>query len=237
MENKTGFKTVDIGGFKGAIVSMRAPLKSYHKADSSYQQFWKKDENGVFKDSIQYVIGKNDYDLAKRLIKAGPEHRKFLRGIIVTVEVKQTRGFLQEMDTYSTRLYANSESTMHTLGKDEISLDNFDYPYGKDKESDEAFDAYLVALKRVQSLMNEYKNSNVGTKEYNLELSEIYHQRLKAMLPESWIQTRYYCFSYETLRSMYKQRKNHRLPAWRIDFCNWIKTLPYSEFITGEFND
>lgn len=229
MENRTGFKTVDIGGFKGAIVGMRAPLKSYHKADSSYQQFWKKDENGVFKDSVQYVIGKNDYDLAKRLIKAGPEHRKFLRGIIVTVEVKQSRGFLQEMDTYSTRLYANSESTMHTLGKDDISLDNFDYPSGINKEADVAFSRYLEELKAIQEQMNSWEKGS--------EERELYHQLLKAMLPESWIQTRYYCFSYETLRSMYKQRNNHRLPAWRIDFCNWIKTLPYSEFITDEFDN
>lgn len=229
MGNKTGFKTIDVGGFKGAIVSMRAPLKSYHRADSSYQQFWKKDENGVFKDSIQYVIGENDYDLAKRLIKAGPEHRKFLRGITVTVEVKQTRGFLQEMDTYSTRLYANSESTMHTLGKDEISIESFDYPEGINKNADVSFSKYLEELNAVQEQMNSWEKGS--------EERKLYHQLLKAMLPESWIQTRYYCFNYETLRSMYKQRKNHRLSVWRIDFCNWVESLPYSEFITDKFDN
>lgn len=228
MKNKIGFKTIDVGGFKGAIVGMRAPLKSYHKADSSYQQFWKKDESGVFKDSIKYVIGENDYSLAKKLIKAGPEHRKFLRGITATVEVTQSRSFLQEMDTYSTRLYANSESTMHTLGKDEISLDNFDYPIGINKKADSAFSKYIKELKAVQKQMN---NLEKGSDE-----REFYHQLLKAMLPESWIQTRYYCFNYETLRNMYKQRKNHRLPAWRVDFCNWVETLPYSEFITDNFD-
>ena len=82
----------------------------------------------------------------------------------------------------------------------------------------------------LKTLRDRANNANGKKKEH-------YHRKLKAMLPESFIQKRTVCLNYETLATMYKQRKNHRLPQWNTDFVSWVKALPYSEFITGEFND
>ena len=160
------FNTLDVQGFDSAMRGMRNPLKSYDKADSE----WTLDYSGE-----HFTIGPNDYKLAKGLWKGGTEHRKWMRQVIVWVEITAPRYWWSEFDTYKIGTSANSESTMHTI--------------------------------------------------------------LKAMLPESFLQKRTICLNYEVLATMYRQRKNHRLPQWSRDFVSWVKTLPYNQFITGDFND
>lgn len=125
-----------------------------------------------------------------------------------------------EFDTYKIGTTANSTSTMHTLVKDNLKK-AFDYPYGIDPDADAAFDKYLKALKKVQK---EAVND------------PSYKWLLKKMLPASFKYTRVVSLNYQVLQNMYHQRKNHALPDWNTDFVSWVKTLPYSEFITGEFD-
>ena len=90
-----------------------------------------------------------------------------------------------------------------------------------------AFNDYIDIIKAVRDRADQAVGNN---KEY-------YHQMLKGMLPESFLQKRTVCLNYEVLATMYHQRKNHRLPQWSVDFVSWVETLPYHQFITGEFKE
>lgn len=213
----TSFQTLCVCGFEPALRGMRLPLKSHEKADSYYE------EDGNF------VIGPNDYKLMKSLWKGGTEHRKYLRQIQVWVEIEFPRYVWAEWDTYKIGTSANSESTMHTILKESFNQSQFEWPQfnGSDKVIENIFTEYINSIK----LIRDYANKTEG------EDKEHYQQILKAMLPESFLQKRTICLNYEVLATMYRQRKNHRLPQWSKDFVSWVNTLPYNEFITGNFND
>jgi len=214
------FQTLDVQGFDSALRGMRNPLKSYDKADSE----WVLDYGGE-----HFHIGSNDYKLAKGLWKGGTEHRKWMRQVIVWVEITAPRYWWSEFDTYKIGTSANSESTMHTILKEDFNLSEFEWPNFDNGDWDimAAFNDYVDVIKIVRDRANEAYG----------EKKEYYQQMLKAMLPESFLQKRTICLNYEVLATMYHQRKNHRLPQWSRDFVSWIKTLPYNEFITGNFDD
>ena len=196
-------ETLDVKGFDAAIAGMRNPLKSYDKADTQ-----------------EGVIGENDLDLATRLVKAGPEHRKFLRMIWVWADITAPRFWWSEYDTYKVATAANSESTMHKLKDEKFSRELFEFEWGVDGTVDAAFDTWISELKAFQEKMNSEKDPQTREK---------YHRMLKGMLPEGFLQKRTVCINYETIRTMYKQRHNHRLPQWREDFCSWVEGLPYAK--------
>ena len=208
------FETLCVCGFEPALHGMRLPLKSYKKADSYYE------EDGNF------IIGPNDYKLMENLWKGGTEHRKYLRQIVVWVDIEMPRYFFQEWDTYKIGTSANSESTMHRLIKDGVNKDDLDFPWGVDTFADDSMNNLLYDI---NNLINIYKSSS---KEHQEKL----FLTIKGLLPEAFMQKRTVCLNYEVLATMYKQRKHHRLPQWNTDFINWIKTLPYPEFIIG-FDD
>jgi len=211
------FNTLCVCGFEPALRGMRLPLKSHDKADSY------REENGNF------IIGPNDYKLMKGLWKGGTEHRKYLRQIQVWAEITAPRYWWSEYDTYRIGTNANSESTMHTLLKEPFNTSQFEWPpfEGADWDIQAEFNNYIDLLKTVRDRANELTGEN----------KEKMQRILKSMLPESFLQKREVCLNYETLATMYRQRKNHRLPQWSKDFVNWIKTLPFNEFITGDFTN
>ena len=209
------FQTVEVAGFAPAIAGMRHPLKSYNKADSGYD------------DKGNLHIGQNDYTLAKHLCEAGsPEHAKFLRQISVWVNITAPRFWWTEFDTYKIGTTANSQSTMHTLMRDGIKEEDIYFYFGEDEAANEVMREYINAI---NELIELYKTLEAG------EIKEQYFKKIKAMLPEGFIQTRMVSLNYQVLRTMYNQRKNHRLSGWNTDFVKWVKTLPVSEWITGEF--
>lgn len=210
------FQTTEIAGVASAIAGMRHPLKSYDKADSGY------DEDHVFH------IGNNDYDLAKRLCQAGsPEHAKFLRQIGVWAHITAPRFWWTEFDTYKIGTVANSQSTMHRLLKDGISPEEIDFPWGANPSADVILN-HLIS--DINSLISAYKDVED-------EYKDQFFAMIKALLPEGYMQTRMVSLNYQVLRTMYNQRKNHRLPHWNTDFVNWVHTLPMSEWITGDFQE
>ena len=210
------FQTLDIQGFMPALHGMRHPLKSYGNADSGYSSF-----------TSEVKIGPNDYNLAKHLCKAdGSEHAKFLRQIVVWVDITAPRFWWSEFDTYKIGTTANSQSTMHRLMKDGIKEEDFCFIFGEDEIANKAMRNYI---KEINDLINLYNSLEPG------DIKEQYFEKIKAMLPEGYMQTRTISLNYEVLRNMYRQRKNHRLSEWNTDFVNWIHTLPYSEFITDEW--
>ena len=188
---------------------------------------WDKDnEHGTWA-----YIGPNDMGLAQRLIGAGPEHRKFLRQIMVSVDITAPFYWWKEFDTYKVGTVANSCSTMHKLASYPIDIDNFeiedfnpdlifwindngDSPV--DYEIKDHIEDHMFFLEKLRQKYLETKDKR-------------YWKELVRWLPEGWLQKRTITLNYENLRSMYSQRKNHKLSEWHY-FCDWIKTsLPYAE--------
>lgn len=218
-ENKLFVEVLEVSGFTGAMLGMRNPMNSWYKMDSYT------DNNGNF------IIGKNDMQLAKNLIKGGAEHRKFLRMIQVQLNINMPRYIWSEFDTYSFNT-KNSCSTMHKLfnnddeknkeltyldellhTRGDLSLDNFFYD-NDDKEF------LQLVVDKLNELKKEYLVSNGKDKIKIL-------RRAKQLLPEGYLQMRTVSTNYEELINIYKQRKSHRLNLeWGL-ICNTIENLPY----------
>ena len=192
-------ETKEVAGFIPALHGMRSPMNSWHLNDSKI-------------DNEAITIGPNDLDLAKRLIKAGNEHCKFLRQIQVWADFEMPLYWWSEFDTYKFNT-KNSCSTMHKLfnAKKEIELDDFVY-------SKEDINTLNFVIRELNSLRKRY----LETKDFN------YVIRGKRLLPTSFKQKRTVNTNYAELINIYNQRKNHRLKEeWQDVFCKWCEELPY----------
>lgn len=196
-------------------------------------------------------IGPNDIDLMKRLRNAGTDHRKFMRMITVYVDITAPLYWWKEFDTYKVGTVANSCSTMHKIAAKEFTLEDFSCEHLME---DEAF-AFplgggwrgLDALKVLKCTIEALNNA---LKRYLTTKDKKYWWQMIQLLPTSYNQKRTVMMNYEVLANIYKSRKNHKLDEWCLHgdlgdgtarphdyapgFCDWIKTLPYSELITGE---
>ena len=205
------FENTEVYGFKRALHGMRNPLESWAKNDTV-------EENG------KVTIGENDLALAKRLIKAGNEHRKFMRQIFVSVDITGPLYWWKEFDTYKVGTVANSTSTMHKLASTPITLDCFeidDYEGALEYESGE-LDGII---KKHIEFLEEMRVKYLETKDKR------YWKELIRWLPSSWQQTRTVTMSYENLLAMCSpgQRRFHKLTEWSTAFINWTRSLPYAQ--------
>ena len=222
--------------WEAVIRGMRNPLNSWDKSDSEECRniFCGDCDGECLPHTNGFIIGSNDLDLMKRLDKAGTEHRKFMRMITVYVDITAPLYWWKEFDTYKVGTVANSCSTMHKIHTKEFTLDDFSYehlmtdgvhcyPLGGGWRGLSPIDT----LKATIELLNNARQLYLETKDKN------YWWQMIQLLPSSYNQKRTVMLNYEVLASMYHQRKNHKLDEWRT-FCEWIKTLPCSELITGE---
>lgn len=198
-----------IMNFEGAIRGARNPMNSWDRMDSSY------DEKG------NYILGPNDLGLAKKLCKAGSDHRKFIRQIMVCVDITAPMYWWKEFDTYKVATVANSTSTMHKLCSKPFELSDFSH----DQLSIDA----LAALSSFIAFMEEKRLSYIETK----DKADWYD--LIQLLPSSYNQKRTVTMNYENLLNMYYARRNHKLNEWHT-YCDWILSLPYTKelFLQGE---
>ena len=245
------FENTDVWGFEHALRGMRNPKNSWDKSDSEWK-YWCSDlspkEGPHYCDDcgydicnpadteLGYVIGPNDMKLAKTLINGGPEHRKFLRQIFVSVDITAPLYFFKQFDTYKIGTTANSTSTMHKLTSKPITLDCF--------ETDD-FDPNLVYF---EADYMDAENTAGMLSDLLIEQLEMLRQKyvdtkdkqvwkeLVRWLPESWLQTRTWTANYEVIRTMVHQRKDHKLNEWsgkddpsKDNFIKWAKSLPYAE--------
>ena len=194
-----------------------------------YQAFLK--DNGLFNYSrdnhiYEYAyIGPNDMGLAKKLKNAGSEHRKFLRQIIVSVDITAPLFWWKEFDTYKVGTVSNSTSTMHTLATTPITLDCFeidDYSNGYDNEYG------IINFKEENEIQYIIQYLEKLRIKYNETKDKKYWKELIRWLPESWLQKRTITFNYENLLSMGLQRDNHKLTEWH-SFIEWESYLPYAD--------
>lgn len=218
------FEKTDVWGFEHAIRGMRNPLESWRKSDSEFSM-------SVTGENI-YIIGKNDLELMQKLIRAGSEHRKFMRQIMVSVDVTAPLYWWKEFSTYKIGTVANSTSTMHKLARRPITIDCFEMSDFQNVDTwgsancHGTWDLVIFACEGLRQKYNETKDKR-------------YWKELIRLLPSSWLQTRTVTMSYENILSMVNQRNNHKLTEWTIHFMDWAKTLPYAKelFFYGGKND
>ena len=210
-------ENVDVYGWEAAIRGMRNPMNSWSKSDSSY--FY---SESSYPHSGEFVhIGKNDLVLMKSLIKAGSDHRKFLRFINVTCDITAPLYWWKEFDTYKVGTIRNSCSTMHTIAKKEFTLDDFSHEHLFQYDINMTpTDKYLYCLEYTVEVLNEARKKYLETK------GKGYWWQMIQLLPSSYNQRATVQLNYEVLMKMYNERKNHRLDEWKT-FCEWVKTLPY----------
>ena len=238
-------------GWEGALRGMRNPLNSWDKADSAYaSDIERTDTNiaayGTKLDRYDFVIGQNDLALCLKLIKAGSEHRKFLRMIHVQMDITAPLYWWKEFDTYKVATTSNSCSTMHKIAAKPFGLEDFSHEHimhddeGWNIEEEYAEgESPLAVLEYNVTVLNFYRKKYLETKTKPMEeevkrapLIKAYWQQMIQLLPSSYNQKRTVMLNYEVLANIYKSRKDHKLDEWR-DLCTWIEGLPYSELITG----
>lgn len=187
---------------ENAMRGARNPMNSWARMDSGY------DQEG------NYRLGPNDLDLAKRLRKAGSDHRKFIRQIFVSVDITAPIYWWKEYDTYKVATVANSTSTMHKLHSRPFELEDFSH--------DHLTPRGLEALENLIGTLEEIRLSYIKD-----EKKEDWYDLIQ-LLPSSYNQMRTCTMNYETLVNIYCGRKNHKLEEWH-EFCRWIEGLPYGE--------
>ena len=218
---------VEVMGIRKAIKGMRNAMNSWEKRDSSllfcheiicalcpYESL----------DSIEcdnkshFIIGEADMKLCKNLIKAGSPDRKFLRMIHVQADVTAPLYWWKEFSTYKVGTTTNSCSTMHTIHKKKFSIDDF--------SNEHLMTGGIECLEHLCKDLNLCRNYFLETKD------KAYWWQMIQLLPSSFNQMRTIDLNYETLFSIYHQRKGHKLDEWR-EFCKWIETLPYMKEFLG----
>lgn len=205
-------ENTDVYGFEPAIRGARNPLDSHNRMDTVF---------GLGEDFYtDMVIGPNDLSLLTRLANAGPDHRKFMRMITVTMDVTAPFYWWKEYDTYKIATVANSYSTMHKIHAKEFELSDFSHEH-LDAEGRDLLKKVVDYLNSRRKLFNETKSKD-------------YWWHMIQILGTSFNQKRTLHLNYEVLRNMYHARKAHKLDEWHV-FCDWIETLPYAkELIVGE---
>ena len=193
---------------ENAIRGARNPMNSWHKMDSSY------DEEG------DYILGPNDLGLARRLRKAGSDHRKYIRQIFVSVDITAPLYWWKEYDTYKAGTTANSTSTMHKIHSKPFELEDFSH----DHMTEETLSFMKTVVSQLETIRLRYLETKDKKDWYDLI----------QLLPSSYNQMRTCTLNYENLINMYFARRNHKLVEWHT-FCQWVESLPYGkELILGE---
>lgn len=201
-------ENVNAYGWEPAIRGMRNPMNSWEKSDTIF-------------DGDKWCLGNNDLKLMQQLSAAGNDHAKFLRMLVVTMDITAPLYWWKEFDTYKVGTVANSCSTMHRIHAKEFTLDDFS-------------SEHLIDTSLLESVINElniyrsiYINYDKQTDKYMAEFpkKDIWWQMIQ-LLPSSYNQKRTVQLNYQVLKNMYFARKNHKLDEWHT-FCEEVKKLPY----------
>lgn len=232
-------ENVEVMGWEAAIRGARNPMNSWAKSDSYIGGIEFDVLGQPYDDNFgKFIIGPNDLGLMKRLCKAGRDHRKFMRMIIVYMDITAPLYWWKEFDTYKVGTVTNSCSTMHKIHEKEFTLEDFSCEHllslDNDKECviENRYDSYhdldpTDVMDVIIEMLNKCRILFLDTKDKK------YWWQMIQLLPSSYNQKRTVMFNYEVLANMYHSRKNHKLTEWR-EFCKFIETLPYSELITGD---
>ena len=254
----------EVVGLRHVIRGMRNPMNSWEQSDSG---ICKGGDDGLGCENCanevsctdsydhEFKVGKEDYCLMEKLRDAGTDHRKYMRMIVVYLDITAPLYWWKEFDTYKVGTVTNSCSTMHKIHAKAFTLDDFSHEHlisqwgDPDDNKSFIFTEYDVPLDPDDEESEEIKftdaDSPLNVLEYSI--TALNHQRaaylvtkdkkfwwqMIQLLPSSYNQKRTIMLNYEVLANIYKSRRLHKLDEWRI-FCAWIESLPYSQLITGK---
>ena len=206
--------------WKALILGARNAMNSWERSDSGWEPQFDTAQGPV---AGEFVIGPNDHDLMMRLRNAGTDHRKFMRMITVYLDVTAPLYWWKEFSTYKVGTVANSCSTMHKIAAKRFEREDFSIEHLENCDEQH----WMVCMDNIMSALNVAREKYLETKDKK------YWWQMIQLLPTSYNQKRTVMLNYEVLANIYKSRKDHKLDEWHI-FCDWIKSLPYSELIIGQ---
>lgn len=224
---------VEVMGMRKAIKGMRNALNSWDKSDSGFYQCGCPEVGTTYCGSYgdrcfrgncgtcrmrSYDMGDADMDLAKRLIKAGSYDRKFLRMIHVQADVTAPLYWWEETKAYKIDTTPSSCFPMNTILERELTYDDFSHDH-------------LCSWSH-KTMNKVIDNLNIERKNFLVSKDKFCWWQMIQLLPSSFNQMRTIDLDYETLFSIYCERKNHELDEW-VEFCKWIETLPYMKEFLG----
>ena len=195
-------ENIEVYNFEAAIRGMRNPMNSWDKSDSKYVDG-------------KYLIGEKDLDLMKRLYKGGTPHRKYLRQIMVSMDITTNHIIWSEFDTYKVGVTRNSCSKMHKIHVKEFSKDDF---------SHEGIDQLGVPEKML--FESVIQHLEVLRRTFNSTNDKKYWRALLELLPMSYNLKSTITMNYENVANIIKYRENHKMQEWN-DFVEILKSLPY----------
>lgn len=203
--------TINVYNIVNAVRGMRNPMNSWDKSDSYVC------ENDAFENCSECnigkeVIGPNDLKLCKNLIRAGAEHRKFLRQIFISLDILAPLYWFKEFDTYKIGTVANSCSTMHKIHSKEFTLQDF----STEHLSDESKEVLEIVIKQLNKAREQYLET---------KSKDDWWQMIQ-LLPTSYNQLRTITMNYENALNILHQRSHHKLDEWKV-LCNELRDLPY----------
>lgn len=199
-------ENIETCGWKPAFRGMRNPKDSWDRADSDFN-------SGDYPD-----LGTNDLALAKTLCNGGPVHAKFRRMIKVYCDITAPLYWWKEFDTYKVGTVANSCSTMHTIHRRDLTLNDFAH--------DHLTECNRNLLQLIINNINEARRAYVEAPDA-ASAKEDWYQMIQ-LLPSSFLQKRTVELNYEVLNNIYQCRRHHKLDEWR-HFCALVETLPYAD--------
>ena len=210
---------VETFGWETAVRGMRNPLNSWEKSDSlSYMD----DEGGTI--DYLYDVGCKDKELMTTLVKAGPDHSKFMRMIGIAMDIVAPLYWWKEFDTYKVGTVANSCSTMHKISAKPFEIDDFShehlFPHSPQFDS---MDYLSAIIEHLNACREAYIRCN----------EKCFWWQMIQLLPSSYNQRRTVTLNYAVARNQYHARKNHKLDEWH-DYCKALERLPLSDLITME---
>ena len=271
------FENTEVVGWEAAIRGMRNPMNSWEKSDSTFSKHicsntvcWTDISlnelppcnipEEVHVDNwtgLFYNIGQNDHELMMKLRNAGTDHRKFMRMIVVYVDITAPLYWWKEFKTYRAGrrfgddepdiidagylecdIETNSCSTMHKIHEKEFTIEDFSCDKlmancGLEVKFTSIENTAHLARCGFDDILRVTVDALNFAREMYLENGEkCYWWQMIQLLPSSYNQKRTVMLNYEVLANIYNSRKNHKLDEW-VDFCKWIESLPYSELITG----
>ncbi len=267
-------ENTEVMGWEAAIRGMRNPKNSWEKSDSITctekmemtneeieSECGKCPKHGkcdIYDTDPHFIAGPNDHTLMMQLRNAGTDHRKFMRMIVVYVDITAPLYWWKEFKTYRAgRKFADDEpdiiddgyleydiemnscSTMHKIADKEFTRDDFSIDHLKDFEdipysSNCLYEPeFLRTIDCIINMLNSARTLYLETKDSDPKLAKEYWWQMIQLLPISYNQRRTVMLNYEVLANMYRSRRNHKLDEWHT-FCDWIEGLPYSELITGK---
>lgn len=200
-------------GWKAAIRGMRNAMNSWDRMDSVFGTYWGEIDGHKCIDTDGFVLGPNDLDLACRLIKAGPEHAKFLRMIHVQMDITAPLYYWKEMSQYKVATTTNSCSTMHRITAKSFVIDDFSHEHLDDFSLDH--------------LNNTIKYLNSMREMFLLDKNKHFWWQIIQLLPSSYNQLRTWDGSMQTILSILKQRKGHKLDEWEQFRQACFENIPY----------